>query len=252
MVPKMTRLLMLDIETAPHKVYAWGLYDQRIGLNQIVEPGYTLCYAAKWYGERGIMFDSVHQSTQAKMLKSVHKLLDEADAVCHYNGERFDVPTLEGEFAKHRMRPPSPFKHIDLLKTCRRRFKLASNKLDYVAQLFGLGQKTSHKGMPLWTACMNGEDTAWRTMERYNKQDVRLLEKLYEEIRPWVKNHPNFGAISGEHCCPLCESQKLQRRGYYVTRNKSYAQFQCRSCFAWLYEVSGKLQKGLQGMRQAA
>jgi DNA polymerase elongation subunit (family B) len=246
------RLLMLDIETAPHKVYAWGLWDQRIALNQIVEPGYTLCYAAKWYGEREMMFDSVQKSKPLAMLKGVHKLLDEADAVCHYNGERFDIPTLEGEFVIHGLPPPSPIKHIDLLKTCRRRFKFASNKLDYVSQRLGLGQKTAHKGMPLWHACMEGDESAWRIMERYNRQDVRLLEKLHDELRPWIRNYPNRGAFSGQHCCPSCEGAKLQRRGYYVTRNKSYPQFQCRTCFAWLYEVAGHLQKGLQGMRSAA
>jgi DNA polymerase III epsilon subunit-like protein len=243
---------MLDIETAPHKVYAWGLWDQRIALNQIVEPGYTLCYAAKWHGSREMLFDSVHNSKPEKMLKGVHALLDEADAVCHYNGERFDVPTLEGEFVKAGLPPPRPFKQIDLLKTCRRRFKFASNKLDYVSQVLGLGQKTAHKGMPLWHACMQGDEAAWRLMERYNRQDVRLLERLHDELRPWIKNYPNVGVFAGDRCCPKCGSHKLQRRGYYVTRNKSYPQSQCRSCFSWLYEVAGKLQAGIQTLREAA
>jgi hypothetical protein len=246
------RLLMLDIETAPHKVYAWGLWDQRIALNQIVEKGYTLCYAAKWHGSRQIMFDSVHQSKPAAMLKGIHKLLDEADAVCHYNGIRFDVPTLEGEFATAGLPPTSPFKQVDLLKTCRGRFKFASNKLDYVSQLFGHGGKTAHKGMPLWTACMAGDPTAWRLMERYNKQDVRLLEKLHDDLRPWIKNYPNVGVFDGRQCCPKCGGEKVQRRGDYVTREKSYAQYQCRNCFSWLYMVDGKLQKGVQRLRVAA
>jgi len=243
---------MLDIETAPHKVYAWGLYDQRIALNQIVEPGYTLCYAAKWHGSREMLFDSVQHSKPLAMLKGVHKLLDEADAVCHYNGERFDIPTLEGEFAIHGLNPPSPIKHIDLLKTCRRRFKFASNKLDYVAQRFGLGKKTAHKGMPLWHACMQGDAAAWRIMERYNRQDVRLLEKLHDELRPWIKNYPNVGVFDGRQCCPKCGHTRVQSRGSYVTRDRKYPQFQCRGCFSWLYLVNGKLQEGVQGYRVAA
>src|SRR5512146_1339966 len=175
------RILMLDIETAPHKVYAWGLFDQRIATNQIVEPGYTLCYAAKWHGERGMMFDSVHQSKPAKMLRGVHKLLDEADAVCHYNGTTFDIPTLVGEFMFAHMRPPSPFRQIDLLRTMRKA-KIASRKLDYVAQRMGLGRKTEHEGMPLWTACMGGDAAAWKLMEKYNRQDVKLLESLYVDV----------------------------------------------------------------------
>ena len=48
--------LILDIETAPHRVYAWGLWDQNIYIDQIEEPGYTLCWAAKWHGKNKVMF----------------------------------------------------------------------------------------------------------------------------------------------------------------------------------------------------
>ncbi len=40
------KILLLDIETAPHRVYAWGLWGQDIYLDQIEAPGYTLCWAA--------------------------------------------------------------------------------------------------------------------------------------------------------------------------------------------------------------
>jgi hypothetical protein len=246
------KILLLDIETAPHRVYAWGLFDQRIGINQIVEPGYTLCYSAKWLGDRGMMFDSVHQTDPDKMFRGVHKLLNEADAVCHYNGRKFDIPTLNGEFIRRNMPPPSPYKQIDLLTVCRGQARFASNKLDYVSQLLGLGQKTHHKGMPLWHACMEGDDAAWRIMERYNRQDVRLLERLHNYLRPWIKNYPNHGAFNGDHCCPVCSSKKIQSRGYYVTRHRKYPQGQCRQCFAWLYMVAGSLQEGVQRWRQAA
>lgn len=227
------KILMLDIETAPHKVYAWGLYDQRIATNQIVEPGYTLCYAAKWHGERGMMFDSVHQSKPAKMLRGVHKLLDEADAVCHYNGTTFDIPTLVGEFMFAHMKPPSPFRQIDLLRTMRKA-KIASRKLDYVAQRMGLGRKTEHKGMPLWTACMDGDAAAWQLMEKYNRQDVKLLESLYVDVLPWIAHHPNHNNYGESHVCPKCGCDKFQRRGYAITTTRKYARLQCLGCGSWL------------------
>lgn len=226
------RILMLDIETAPHQVYAWGLWDQRIALNQIVKPGYTLCYAAKWHGEREMFFESVHKSKPATMLKRVHKLLDEADAVCHYNGTSFDIPTLIGEFMTHHMKPPAPFKQIDLLKTARKA-RIASRKLDYVSQMLGLGSKTAHKGMPLWTACMEGDASAWKIMEKYNRQDVRLLESLYDELMPWIPTHPNRNAYDETEACPKCGGEKHQRRGYQHTATRKYARFQCVSCGTW-------------------
>lgn len=244
------KILLIDIETAPHLVSAWGLFDQRIGINQIHEPGYTLCYAAKWLGSREMIFDSVHKSKPKAMIKRVHKLMDRADAICHYNGRRFDIPTLQGEFVRHKLPPPSPFKHIDLLTTCRSQFRFASNKLDYVSQLLGMGQKTQHKGMPLWHACMKGDDAAWKIMERYNKQDVRLLEKLHNELRPWIKNYPNRSIHSGEECCPTCGSKHYQRRGTAMTLGAIYPRYQCMECAKWFRGLKSVRKRS--GFREAA
>ena len=228
------RTLLLDIETAPHRAYVWGLWGQNINTVNIVEHGYTLCFAAKWLGERELIFDSIHQSKPDAMIRKVHGLLNEADAVCHYNGRKFDIPTLQGEFVRRNMKPPAPFKHIDLLVTCRRQFRFASNKLDYVSKLLGLGQKTQHKGMPLWHVCMAGDDAAWKVMERYNKQDIRLLERLYKQLLPWIPNHPNVSAHSGIEECPKCEGTRFQRRGWAISQTRRYPRFQCMDCGTWL------------------
>jgi hypothetical protein len=235
-----SRILLLDIETAPHRAYVWGLRNDYIPIDRLVEHGYTLCWSAKWLGERQMMFDSLRDSKAPAMLRRIHKLLDEADAVVHFNGRKFDIPTLQGEFVRHGMAPPAPFKHIDLLVTCRRQFRFASNKLDYVSQLLGLGQKAQHKGMALWYGCMANDPAAWRVMERYNKQDVRLLEKLHDQIRPWIKGYPNQAMGSDERVCPKCGGQHHQQRQVFETATRRYAKFQCVTrqphggiCGAW-------------------
>ena len=129
------KILHVDIETAPNKVYVWGLWNQNVGINQIVEPGYTLCWAAKWHGKRGVIFDSVYESKPKDMIKHIHSLLDEADVVCHYNGTKFDIPTLNAEFLMFGLQPPSQYKQLDLLKTARGQFRFPSNKLDYISQI---------------------------------------------------------------------------------------------------------------------
>ncbi|KKK58739.1 hypothetical protein LCGC14_3041410, partial [marine sediment metagenome] len=182
------RILLLDIETAPHRVYAWGLWGQDIYIDQIEAPGYTLCWAAKWLGSKQMMFASVQSPGRKKMLRNIYSLITEADIVVHYNGTKFDMPTLNKEFVIEGWPPPSSYKQIDLLLTARRQFRLASNKLDWVARSLGLGQKMKHKGMELWRNCMAGDPASWRTMERYNKRDVVLLEKVYLALRPWVVN----------------------------------------------------------------
>src|SRR5690606_2824992 len=228
------KLLLLDIETAPHRVYAWGLWSQGIAINQIEEPGYTMCWAAKWHGEREVMFDSIKQSKPAKMIRGIHALMDEADAVVHYNGTKFDVPTLNQEFVIHGLNPPAPYKQIDLLTTAKRQFRLASNKLDYVAGFLGVGSKLQHKGMDLWRDCMALDDAAWRVMERYNKQDVRLLEKVYDRLLPWIPNHPNVSLYEDGKGCTHCGSHNLQRRGLAYTTSCAYPRYQCKDCGKWV------------------
>ena len=170
------KILLLDIESSPNTAHVWGLWQQNVSINQLMESSYVLCYAAKWLNSDEMMFDSVQQSKPKAMLKGIHGLLDEADAVVHYNGTKFDIPTLNKEFLLHSFNPPSPYKQIDLLRVVRSNFRFPSNKLDYVAQRLNLGKKHEHEGHELWVKCMNGDKDAWKRMEKYNIQDVVLLE----------------------------------------------------------------------------
>ena len=99
------KLLFLDIETAPHLAFLFGLRNQFVAINQIHIPGYTLCWSAKWQGEAELKYDSTWKSGAKDMLLSIRDLLDEADAVCHFNGSSFDIPTLDGEFLKYDISP---------------------------------------------------------------------------------------------------------------------------------------------------
>jgi DNA polymerase elongation subunit (family B) len=234
------RILLIDIEVAPNTAHVWGIFDQNISINQLLESSYTLCYAAKWYGESKMYFDSVHKSSKADMLQSVHKLMDEADAIVHYNGSRFDIPILHKEFLLSGMPPPAPSKQIDLLQVARRQFRFVSNKLDYVAQALGLGSKTAHEGHVLWVKCMNDDRKAWKTMEEYNKNDVVLLEKVYDKFKGWIKSHPNHNAYSEEICCPNCGSRKLNKRGFAITSTKQYQRYQCMVCGSWSKSVKSE------------
>jgi len=179
------------------------------------------------------MFDSIHKSSKEDMLKGVHKLLDEADAVVHYNGSRFDIPVLNKDFLLSGMPPPSPAKQIDLLQVARRQFRFVSNKLDYVSQALGLGKKTDHEGHTLWIKCMNNDRKAWKTMQAYNMQDVVLLERVYNKFKAWIKSHPNHNAYSANTCCPNCGSSKLHARGTQRSRTAIYQRYQCQDCGSW-------------------
>ena len=228
------KILLLDIETAPNLCHTWGLWQQNVGIPQIVKGGYTMCWAAKWLGEKDIYHMNILDSTPKQMFKGIHNLLNDADVVIHYNGTKFDIPTLNREFILYKMYPPAPYKQIDLLKVARSQFKFASNKLDYVSQFLGLGAKTQHRGHDLWKDCMNKDPDAWEEMSQYNINDVLMLEAVYNALLPWIKNHPNKQMYSEEtNICPKCGSNRFQRRGYSITVAGKYIRYQCKDCGGW-------------------
>lgn len=243
------RILLLDIETAPNIVHVWGLWQQNVGINQIIASGYVMCWAAKWYKGEEVFFDSIEKSKPKKMLERIHRLISEADVVVHYNGKSFDMPTLNKEFLTLGMLPPPPYKQIDLCLTAKREFRFPSNKLEYIARHLKIGEKVKHEGHELWISCMNHDDGAWRRMETYNKQDVMLLESMYERLRPWVRSHPTHGVYdeSGVLVCPACGSARLQRRGWYRTQVNKYVRLVCKDCGTWSREAFGEFNKEQRG-----
>lgn len=238
------KILLLDIETFPNRVYAWGLFNQFINIEQIAEPGSTACWAAKWYGEDEVMFDSIQRNTEKQMVSNMHALLEEADAVVHYNGTKFDMPTLNKEFVQYNLPPPSPYKNIDLLSTVRKQFRMASNKLDFVSKFLKIGEKTKHKGFDLWKDCMDGKKEAWAVMEEYNIQDVLLLEKLYDKLKPWIKGHANHSVHENAEVCPNCGGHHFHKRGFHHTAAGRYQRYQCQSCKTWFRDNKNVIAGG--------
>lgn len=226
------RILTLDIETSPNIVYAWGLWDQNIGVSQIIEPSRVLCVAAKWHGEREVLFHSEREGRES-MARAVWDLLDDADIVVGYNHERFDLPHLHREFLLAGLVPPSPYQTVDLLKVNRRRFKWVSNRLGYVTEALGIGSKLETGGQALWRGVLANEDKAWAKFRRYNIQDVRLTEQLFDLLAPWIKS-PHRGQWSGDmRSCYACGSVELVLMGICYGRAVSYPKAQCADCGAW-------------------
>lgn len=241
------KILLLDIESAPITAFTWGLFDQRIGIDQIAKPGYILCWAAKWLGGKEVFYSGLDTDSKKNMLKKMHKLLGEADAVITYNGNRYDLPTLNRDFLKAGMKPPAPYKKIDLLNTARRHFRFESNKLSYIARQLELGDKLKHKGMELWLECMAGDKAAWKHMQRYNKQDVVLLEKVYNKMKPWVSNHPSFAAFTNSVVCPVCGSQHYNKEGFYYSSMGIYQRYSCNKCGHWFHDNKNMVRGTMKG-----
>lgn len=237
---KNVRILTIDIETKPMKVYSWGLFNQFHTIDQIIDDGGLMCFAAKWVGEKDVIFHAEwHDGGFEGMVQAAHSLLSEADVVITYNGDKFDVKKLNQEFAKLRMPPPRPFKSIDLLKSNKARFDLPSRKLDYLVQRMGVGAKVKHEGFQLWIDCMDRVPKALAMMEKYNRGDVLVTERAFFRLLPWLTNAPHLAMFTrDEFACPYCGKKGLNREGITHTLVQSYRLYQCPRCEGWVRGIT--------------
>ncbi len=226
-----SKILLLDIEWKPTLAYVWRPYDETIGPDQIVEHGGLLCVGFKWLGKVKTHVLSEWEHGREEMLKGIHAALTEADAVVTYNGDKYDLKKLNGEFLLAGMGPPPPPTSIDVLKTVKKMGYFMS-RLAFVGPFLNLGRKLEHEGIRLWIKVIEGDENAQRRMARYCKQDVVLLEKLYLKIRPHIANHPHLGGANPRECS-ACGSHHLQSRGTRRTRHYRIQRLHCQNCGAW-------------------
>lgn len=240
MINNKPRVLIYDIENTPTVVTTWGLWEQNA--IETLEEWYLLSYAYKWLGEKethvvglpDFKGYSKDKKNDKALCESLHKLFEEADIVIAHNGDTHDQPKSNSRFIYHGLTPPSPYKSIDTKKVAKRYFKFNSNSLNNLGTYFNLGNKIENGGIKLWRDCMEGDMKAWALMKKYNKQDVVLLEKVYEKMKPWMNNHPNIGLLTGYiHACPNCGSENIHKRGIAYTRVSFSQRYQCKDCSAW-------------------
>lgn len=227
------KVLTLDIETSLMLVYSFGIRDQHIQHTQIADDrGGKLihCVGMKWKGKPVKVYSEWEHGYEG-MMQATHDALSEADAVVTYNGARFDIPKINGQFVLLGMKPAPPLTQIDLFKTARK-MGYPSLKLDYVAQKLGIGQKVKHDGFKLWVDVFNDCPKAQKKMAEYCAGDVRLTERVYNTLRPHITDHPHL-AVTKRNQCGACGSTRMVSNGIRRTAATIYQRLQCQACGAW-------------------
>lgn len=243
LTPSKTRpvITTLDIETAPLKVWAWGLWDQNTGLEQIGDEWTILSFAAKRLGEDKIDYMDTGGWGRAKvrsdrqLLKRLWQILDDTDIVIAQNGQSFDLRKINARLLMHNFLPYSPIRIIDTKLAAQRYFAFTSNKLAWLGKHLTNSPKDEHHGFPgfeLWAECLKDNPRAWREMKKYNIQDVLATEKVYLKMRPWIEGHPNVATYGAalERECPRCGSRRIRSAGLRRTQVGVYQRFRCLQC----------------------
>lgn len=230
------KILIWDVETAPILSNVWALKADYINYDMMIESTFMLTWAAKWHGQQQV-FSARLNSAEALarddkgLVAPLIDLYNEADFTVAHNGDRFDVPILRTRALVNGLPNLAPVTQIDTLKWARSGFKFASNRLDYLAQHLGVGEKAHTGGWSLWERCLEGDEKALRKMERYNRRDIRILEGVFDRLLPYAKNVPALSFT--QEGCPVCGSYNMTRQGYRRTNVCRYQRWKCEDCGRW-------------------
>jgi hypothetical protein len=252
-------ILIWDLETGYNVATIFSLFNKRpIPPDAIQQERYIICGAYKLLGQGSTRAISLlgdldrfreDPTDDSYVVRELHKVLSEADALVAHYGDNFDSRYFNTRAVFHGLDPLPDIPQIDTYKIAKGKFLFNSNRLDYLGKFLGLGGKIS-TNQELWARCYRGEQKAVREMVAYNKQDVDLLEAVYQKLAPYAhqaQRKVNMNLWFGDNnVCPTCGSDNLHRRGYRYTRVSEFARFQCQACGSWSsapINTEGKLGK---------
>ena len=178
--------LFFDIETTPNIVFSWRIGNKiNINHDNIIHERAIICICYKWEGEDKVYSLSWDEGNDKPMLEKFAKIIDSADEICTQNGDKFDVKWVRARCIFHGIPVGVKFNSIDTLKLAKAGFYFNSYKLDYMGEYLGVGNKIKTE-FDLWKDIILGNDkVAMTKMIDYCKEDVRLLERVYNKLRDY-------------------------------------------------------------------
>lgn len=242
------KVLTFDIETQRAIVEVFGLFkNDYIPIDRVKRPSRVLCFSARWLGqgeEDGLFYaawDDDDPAAYAEMIEAAWKLLDEADIVITWNGDRFDRQWIEAESARLGLGRPAPYKSVDLMKLQKTHFKagIMSQKLQWSARQWLRDSKTAHGGRDLWDDIRYGTKAekvaAQAVMKEYCEHDTKLTQDMLGYYLPYLKinlalyRHDPDDEIMRCTKCGTQGQMHIHDKPYY-TGAFAYNQYRCGNC----------------------
>lgn len=233
--------LFFDIETSPNIGLFWQAgYKQKIDYDNIIKERAVICIAFKWEGEevRALHWDK--NQSDKRLLKEFIEVANTATELVAHNGDRFDLPWIRSRCIYHRLEMFPVYQTIDTLKIARQKFRFNSNRLDYLAKYLGVGGKMD-TNFGLWKKVLLDKcsDSLIKMVE-YCKQDVVILEKVYDELSKHTYGKTHYGVVYGQDrgSCPNCGSDELVRQKIKVLASGTRkVQYKCKTCNKYCEKV---------------
>lgn len=242
------KIIIFDLETLPNlneALRVWPRLSAYPGLTLKATITSIICAGWKHYGHKQVNCINAWDFFRWKkdvnddysVCKEIYKVLEHADAVVTHNGKRFDWKFLQTRLLYHGFRPLSNIHHIDTVQIARSNLLSFNNRLGTLGKFLVNDTKLENGGWDLWVNVHNRDKKAMRLMTDYCKQDVILLEKIFERLIPLIKNMPNQNLFrsekqmrEGTEVCPNCGNERLILNGWRVTKTQKYKRLRCPNC----------------------
>lgn len=242
---------IVDIETKPIKAFVWGLFDQNIPLDAIIEDWSILSWAFKWVGNDEIFYQDLSENADYTkdelIVRALWRYFDEADIIIGQNSISFDEKKLNAKFEEYGLGLPSPYKSVDTLRIMRKHLGLTSKKLAFATDKYNKKYKKlkheKYPGITLHLECLKGNKDAWECMKEYNCYDILSTEELYlDHLRKWDKSI-NYGVYTGTGGCTNCGSDDLTEKEHGYTKTGAFKTFLCNRCGSYSTSKNNELSK---------
>lgn len=208
------KILIYDIETSYNIVKSWRVgYNLNINPDAILHERKIICVSYRWKGEKQVYNLTWDESQCDKfLLEQFIEVLNEADLIVAHNGDRYDLKFIKTRALFHGLPMLINYPQFDTLKVAKKKFMFNSNKLDYISEYLGFGNKIK-TSMSLWDDIILKKcPKAMNEMLKYCDMDVILLEKVYDKLVSWENPKLHVGVLNGlsKQTSPINGSVKFE------------------------------------------
>ncbi len=212
-------------------VFTWNLGEVHVDYKSIVRDRAIICICWKFEGDRRVndLTWNARQNDKA-MLKEFIPILDSATETVMHNGDRFDLPWIRGRALVHGLAMRPDYTTVDTLKLSRKQFNFPSNRLDALGGQLLDERKLQHSGLKmLRDIVLEKFPKSMKQMVAYCKQDVLLLEKIYNKIAPYIKPTTSVAKYASD--CPSCGSSRTGSHKFSKrATGMIHVGFRCKDC----------------------
>ncbi len=175
MVDNEPKIVIFDLETLPNLPEAlkvWPSLSTYPGQTLRATVSTIICGGWKIYGKKQVHCINAWDFSRWEkdvnddyfVVKALHKVLYDADAVVTHNGKNFDWKFLQTRLMYHGLQPLHKIRHLDTKELAKRNLYSFNNRLGTIGEWLVNDKKRWHEGWGLWVKVYGHDPTAMAKM----------------------------------------------------------------------------------------